>query len=468
MTKLSPLKLYLHILQLEGYNWRPFLSWVVSHITTRSVQNKKPLVWTSKANWLWYLSLVYTLFIPTILYVTAHNLVVPIIFLFALLLAPFPQLLLALATIKPYEVWNKAQTIGKTREKIASISGLRVIGVTGSYGKTSTKEFLYQLLKDKYKVLRTPESYNTVFGIAKVVDLELDESYDFFICEMGAYQRGEIVELCQMVGPRYGILTGIAEQHLERFGSLENIISGKFELVDALPEYGFAALNTDNKYIRDNIKNAQVPYWGYGKDDSAQVRIERVRLSEEGSRFVLVTPLVKLNLHTKLVGLSNVQNIAGAVALSLHLGVPGQKISRAVANLEPVPNRLEILKRGEMTILNDSYNSNPEGFREAVETADLIKSKFKVLITPGIVDLGARNHEIHKNLGKLSSKVFDLVILVTDSVRTRGLEEGLLSAKFAKEKIVFADTLNKAMQALRARAKPGTLVLLENDLPDNY
>lgn len=462
------MKLYLHILQLEGYQWKHFLIWVFGHLWIRKLGNKKPLVWTTKAIFLFYSSFVLTGLLPLLVFLFSQNTIYSVLTFVLLFLQPYIPLLFSLVLLKPYEVWNKTKTIQNTRRKINSLPNLQVIGITGSFGKTSVKEFLYQILRSKYKVLKTPESYNTVFGISRVVNLELDDSHDFFISEMGAYQRGEIAELSHMVGPKYGILTGVAEQHLERFGSLENIISGKFELLEALPQEGFAVLNIDNPDIKSNLKKLTVPFWGYGQDSKAEVRIEKVKLSIDGSRFVLVWPSGKLNLHTKLVGFSAIQNIAGAAAMALYLGVPPIKVSRSVAALEPVPNRLELLKRGEMTILNDSFNSNPEGFREAVETASLIKSKYKVLITPGIVDLGARNHEVHKVLGKLAAGVFDLVILVTDSGRTRGLEDGLLSAKFAKEKIVFAPTLNDAMRVLREKAKPETLVLLENDLPDNY
>ncbi|TSC90333.1 MAG: UDP-N-acetylmuramoyl-tripeptide--D-alanyl-D-alanine ligase [Microgenomates group bacterium Gr01-1014_5] len=462
------MNLYLHILQLEGYQWKHFLTWVFGHLWIRKLGNKKPLVWTSKAIFLYYTAFVLTCLLPLLVFLISQNITYTGLTFVILFLQPYIPLLFSLALIKPFEIWNKTKTIQDTRRKVDSLPNLQVIGITGSFGKTSVKEFLYQILRTKYKVLKTPESYNTVFGISKVVELELDNSYDFFICEMGAYQRGEIAELAHMVRPKYGILTGIAQQHLERFGSIENIISGKFELIEALPQDGFAVLNIDSTPVKNSLKKVSVPFWGYGQDEKAEVRVEKVKLSIDGSRFVLVTPSGKLNLHTKLAGFSAIQNIAGAVAMALHLGVLPKKIVRTVASLEPVPARLEIIKQGELTILNDSFNSNPEGFREALETASLIKSKFKVLITPGIVDLGASNQEIHKGLGKLAAGVFDLVILVTDSGRTRGLESGLLAAKFEKEKIVFVKTLNDAMQLLREKAKLGTLVLLENDLPDNY
>ncbi len=462
------MNLYLHILQLEGYQWKHFLTWVFGHLWIRKLGNKKPLVWTAKATFLYYSSFVLTGILTLLVFLLSESILYSAVIFVFLLFQPWIPLLFSLALIKPYEIWNKVKTIQDTRIKVDSLPNLQVIGITGSFGKTSVKEFLYQILRSKYKVLKTPESYNTVFGISRVVDLELDNSFDFFICEMGAYQRGEIAELARMVKPKYGILTGIAEQHLERFGSLENIISGKFELIEALPQDGFAVLNVDSTPIKNSLKKVSVPYWSYGQDEKAEVRVEKIKLSIDGSRFVLVTPSGKFSLHTKLVGFSAIQNIAGAAAMSLCLGVSPIKITRAVTNLEPVPARLEIIKQGELTILNDSFNSNPEGFREALETASLIKSKFKVLITPGIVDLGARSIEIHKGLGKLASRVFDLAILVTDSGRTRGLETGLLSAKFEKEKIIFVQTLNEAMQILREKAKPGTLVLLENDLPDNF
>src|SRR5258708_24016596 len=219
-----PLKLQLNILQLEEYKPLRFLNWITKNFFKRNVPTKKGLVYTQKVK---NLLAIYIVLCIASLFLN--------IFLFLILIImPFIGITLAIFILKPYEIYNRYKTKNNTREKILSLKNLKVIGVTGSFGKTSTKEILYQILKTKYKILRTPESFNTVFGIAKVIDLEIDNSYELFICEMAAYKIGEIKEICDMVHPNYGILTGITTQHFERFGSLENTIKAKFELVDAV------------------------------------------------------------------------------------------------------------------------------------------------------------------------------------------------------------------------------------------
>ncbi len=371
--------------------------------------------------------------------------------------------------LKPYEIWNKLNTIQDTQDKIKLFKKLKVIGITGSYAKTSVKEILYHILKSKYKVLKTPKSYNTVFGIAKVVALELDDTYDYFICEMGAYKRGDIKELCEMVFPIYGILTGIAEQHIDRFGSLENIIEGKFELIDSLPASGFAVLNGDNPHIANKISEVSIPYILYGLDiKKTGVKAEKISLSDSGTAFLLnINGNIK-TVNTRLLGRSSIQNILGAITMASQLGMSISEICDAVKTLEPVSNRLELIKQGGLTIINDAYNSNPVGFLEAIETARLFKSKKKILVTPGIVDLADRNDEIHENLGKQSAGIFDYIVLVTDSVRTRSLKKGLLSTGMDNNKVILVNDLNDARKWLESNASEDSLVVFENDLPDNY
>lgn len=453
-------KLYLHILQLEGYEPSRFLSWLVRSLFTRNVEGKKPFVWTSKATFLYYTSIVLTLLLPVLTY--PINSTYSLILLIILAVLPWTSLLMALLVLKPYEVVNRQRIIEKTRVKIQGLQNLQVIGITGSYGKTTVKEILYQLLRTKYKVLRTPKSYNTIFGIAKVVDLELDDTYDFFICEMGAYKRGDIAELCRMVNPKHGILTGIAEQHLERFGSLENIVAGKFELIESLPRGGEAILNGDNVHIVANAWRAKSVYKFYGVDnEKSEVKAEDIEYSGKGSRFTVKLGKDSFYVQTKLLGKGNIQNILGAVTLAKSLGLSADELKEAVKDLEPTANRLELIERGGNIIINNSYSSNPEGFKESIEVARNIKAKTKVLITPGIVELGSRTGAVHEDLGQVTDGVFDTAILVGETDRTKPFAQNL-----RKTKVEFVKSTNEALE--RVKQYKDTLILIENDLPDNY
>lgn len=464
-----PLITYLHIFQLEGYKSERLFKWVLSNFFKRQLDGKKPLVWTQKVLLLYDVSIFLTVFIPFVVFLLVGNSTLSLLIFFLLIVQPYFQLILSLALLKPYEIFNKKLVILRIRGKISKLNNLQVIGITGSYGKTSTKEFLYQILRTKYKVFRTPASYNTVFGIAKVIDLELDKNYDFFICEMGAYKKGEILELCKMVNPKYGILTGITEQHLERFGSLENIIEGKFELIDSLPTDGFAVLNGDNEYIVLNLQKTNVSYFLYGVENpSVQINASNVNFSDDGTEFILQVNDKKQKMKTKLIGNSNIQNIIGAASLAFKLGINLQEIAAAVNDLEAVPNRLELLSRDGLVIVNDGYNSNPIGFREAIETVRKMHGKSKIIVTPGIVELGNKTTEVHKELGKLSSEVFDYAVLVGKNERTISFEEGLRMKRYSNDKIKFVEDLNKAQKLLKEISTDGSIVLFENDLPDNY
>jgi UDP-N-acetylmuramoyl-tripeptide--D-alanyl-D-alanine ligase len=464
MKKIFPIETYLHIFQLEGYSPLRLINWWVTHPLTRVSGTKKPLVWTSKATWLYFLSLVLTLagVLKLFFFAGGISLIVGSLFL---ILFPILQLIVALMFLKPYEAFNKNRTIKDTQDKIKSLKNLKVIGITGSYGKTSVKEYLYGILKTKYSVLKTPKSYNTVFGIAKVVEYELDDSYDYFVCEMGAYKRGDIKELCNLVYPTYGILTGIAEQHLDRFGSLQNIILGKFELPEFLPKSGLALLNTDNEHISSHQASIQAKVITYGFNDRADGKVSNIRMTKSGTTFDFTIEKKKVSMTTRLLGRAAIQNIAGASVMAYKLGMTLKEIAQAVEGLETVPFRLEIMKRGAITIINDAYNSNTEGFREALMVLSDVQGTRKVLVTPGIVDLGNKTYAVHKELGIFAADKITDVILVSKSDRTRGLEDGLKEANF--KEVTTVANLAEA-QKLIEKYPSGSVVLLENDLPDNY
>jgi len=458
-----PYTLQLQILQLDEYSVGKFLHWIFSHFFTLTIENKKPIVWTQKAKTIYYLSLL--LAFTLIILVTVKFGILGLIIGLILASQAYLFLILAYYLLLPFDRYKKNKIKKETEVKITSFSKLKVIGVTGSYGKTSVKEFLYQILRLEHTVLKTPESYNTPYGIAKVVDLELDESYEYFICEMGAYRVGEIKEICDMVHPQYGILTGINEQHLETFGSIENTVKGKFELIDALPKDGFGIVNIQSdpvqkEYPNHNKNNNIFPY-GY--------RNEGYSFNEEGTRFDLRLDNEKYHAKTKLLGFANIQNIIAAATMAHKLGMKSQIIIKAIENLKPVPHRMEFKSLDTMTIIDDAYNSNYDGFKNAIEVLgsyQLPHSNPKILVTPGIVDLGNETLRIHEDLGKWISKIstIDYVILIGKSDRTKGLKEGITD----KKKIIEVASLTEAWKKIAELNLKRPVVLLENDLPDNY
>ena len=460
IKKLFPYQLQLQIFQLDEYSVSKLLEWITTHFLTRNLENKKPLIMTQKAKALYFLALLLAflciIVLTFILKFTG--------FLFGLLLTTQAYLFLILASIilLPFDVYKKNKIKQMTRKKLSSYSKLKIIGITGSYGKTSVKEFLYQILKTEHAVLKTPESYNTPYGIAKVVDLELDDSYEYFVCEMGAYRIGEIKEICDMINPQYGILTGINEQHLETFGSLENTTKGKFELIDALPKDGFGVINIDNPHIKNNYQKYDKKLFPFGFSDQ-KFSLKNIKHTASGTEFTLVLDGKEHHAHTKLLGKPNLQNILAAATMAFLLGMKSHVIISAIADLNSVPHRLEIKRINEsLTIIDDAYNSNVNGFKEAVALLTSFKEQ-KILFTPGIVDLGDQTKTIHKSFGEILEPI-DYIFLIGKSERTTALKEGIAEKNKVKEVL----TLQQAWKEVSQMNSQPRIVLLENDLPDNY
>lgn len=438
-----PLELYLHIFQLEEYKPRRFLNWVFNNFFIRKIHVKKPLIFTRKVK---NIILIYFLLCLFALFVN--------VFLFLLLLIqPYIGFVIAIFILKPYEIWNRKKIIEKTRNKISYFRNLKIIAITGSFGKTSTKEILYQILKTKYKVLRTPESFNTVFGIAKVVDLELDNSYDFFICEMAAYKIGEIKELCYMIPPTFGILTGITTQHFERFGSLPNTIKAKFELVDAIKKRENIVVNTEDLNITQNLKF---------KISNENIKTTNIKFNRNGSEFDLIIKGKTYSIKTPLFGMANIKNITLAAEMALKLDVRENELVKAIKNLTPIDNRMVLANYGKTIVINNTYSSNMQSFKEMIETAKYIKGK-KVLVTPGIVELGNLETEIHENLGRLSQNVFDKIILVGENNRTKSFARGLDQVHEFIE-----DSRKEYFETIEKLKRKYDWIFLENDVTENY
>ena len=374
--------------------------------------------------------------------------------------------LLANLLMRPVEKSINRGFIREAERIIDQMPRLTVIGVTGSYGKTSVKFYLGKLLSAKYNVLVTPESYNTTLGVVRTVREHLRPTHEIFVCEMGAKGVGEIKEICDIVKPKMGVITSVGPQHLETFGSIENIINTKFELEQALPEGGTIFLNTDNEYIASRKVRAE--RISYGSDRPADYRARDIKVSEQGSEFKMTgRDGVEYSFVTKLIGHHNVQNIAGAIAVADTLGVPMEDIAVQVRRLESVAHRLQLIRRDRDLIIDDAFNSNPSGARAALSVLGEF-SGFKALVTPGMIELGEQQHELNYEFGRQAAEVCDFVALVGEK-QTRPIYDGLLSAGYDKSKIFVGATIQAAMAAVDAVVTPERkIILLENDLPDNY
>lgn len=353
--------------------------------------------------------------------------------------------------------------------RLAGVPGLTIIGITGSYGKTSVKFYLKSLLETRYNVLMTPESYNTPMGIVRTIREHLHPDHEIFLCEMGARHVGDIKEICDMVHPHHGVLTSIGPQHLETFFTMENIVNTKFELADALPPDGMLFLNGDCSYITDHCEKypGKVMYSaGAGTKDG--YRAKDIRLDELGTEFVLVTPEGDEELfRTRLIGAHNVINIVGAIAVAHRMGIPLEELKIPVRRLQPVPHRLQMQERGSVTIIDDAYNSNPVGSKAAVETLAMFDG-VRIMVTPGMVELGEKEDDYNYRFGTYAATCCDYVALVGER-HTAPIRRGLIAAGFDEKRIFVAEKLEEALQFAYAVKDLGhKYILLENDLPDNY
>ena len=452
----------LHIFQLEEYSPIRFLRWIAANPFKRSDTSKKKLVWTSKAKNIFYIAVLCTIVI-NILLVFLYRLTGLVI---GMLLAtqPYIFLILGLAFLKPKEILNRNKVKKGIRSHISVLkqNKLKVIGVAGSYGKTSVKEFLYSILRTKYKVLRTPESYNTLFGISKVVEYELDDRYDYFICEMGAYKIGEIREICEMVLPDHSILTGINEQHIDRFKKIENTIKAKFEIVEYSSKTGVSVLNGANEHIRNNYSKYKSEANLYGVEQNG-FYVKDIKPTKLGCEFIIVLKGKEHKASTRLIGKSNIENILAAATMGTLLDVEPNLIIEAIGNLKPLQHRLEIKYwHNGLTVIDDAYSSNITGFKAALELLGTFDSLERIIVTPGIVELGSKTKAIHNELGTLADINCDKILLVGKNERTLALNEGINH----KEKVTFISSLSELQNHVTNPNK--TIVLIENDLPDNY
>lgn len=371
---------------------------------------------------------------------------------------------------RPVEFMVNQYYIQDAKRLLKSVPDLKIVGITGSYGKTSVKFYLLTLLREKYNVLATPESYNTPMGVVRTIRSSLKKNTEIFLCEMGARHVGDIKEICDIVHPHCGIITSIGPQHLETFFNMENIQSTKFELADALPEGGKLFLNGDNEYVREkaaSCEKRECVYYSAGENTDGYYAKDIV-LSQSGTEFTIVSPKgEEERFQMRLIGSHNVINVVGAIAAANVLGVPLAELKIPVRRLAPVAHRMQLLERGQVTVIDDAFNSNPVGSKAAVETLAMFDG-VRILVTPGMVELGEKEEEYNFKFGTYAAKCCDYILLVGKN-HTRPIQEGIMSMDFPKERCRVYDRLEEAMGYAYSIKDPGhKYILLENDLPDNY
>lgn len=437
-------------------------------ITTKKRKEKKPFVKTArvKRQYITFLLVLVAIFAIGNIYKDK----ITFLMIAAFSIMAYVVVLIINIINLPLEKYINNQFCKKAKKKIDELNNMDVIGVTGSYGKTSTKYAVSTLLSQVYNTYMTPGSYNTTMGVVKTVNQNINSTHQKFVCEMGATYVGDVQEICDIVKPKYGILTAIGPQHLDTFKSIDNIKKGKMELINSLPKDGIGFVNWEDENIRTvDFSTARATIVKYGLHDDSDYYATNIEITESGSKFDVVMPGKEpLTVKTKLLGKLNILNVVGAVAVADKLNISRDKIKAGIKYLKPVPHRLELRKHNNgAIIIDDAYNSNVKGAKMALEVLGSFKDRKKILITPGMVSLGEKTIEYNEQFGRQAAEYADYVILVGEK-QAEPIKKGLEAEKYLDENICVVKTLNQAFTEMNKVIDKESVVLLENDLPDNY
>ncbi len=369
--------------------------------------------------------------------------------------------------LEPAAVMWRKKLMTKARAKRETMKGLIVVGITGSYGKTSTKEILAHILSKRFKVIKTKEHENSEVGISRRILKDLSPEHQIFVCEMGAYQKGGIKMLCDILGPSIGILTGINQQHLATFGSQQNIIDAKFELLEYLPESGTAILNYDSKFVAEGFKAKKIKAKKirfYGLKHQGDVWAEEVRAGKDSLSFKVESrDGQKAFVALKLAGRHNIENILGAILTAKQLGMGLKESALALRDLEY--KGAMVLKKGKngVDIIDSSYSANPYGVIQALEHLKLWQGK-KAVVMPCLIELGSAGREIHARIGEKIAEVCDFALITAKDyykeIKNAAAAEGLEPAN-----IVFEERPSEIFKKLKPFLQEGNVILFEGRAP---
>ena len=384
-----------------------------------------------------------------------------------MMIVPYLLIYIMALLTAPLEHLVKKRFENEARDIISGMDQIVKIGITGSYGKTSTKNIISDIISDDFYTLITPASYNTPMGITRTIREQLKPIHEVFVCEMGADKKGDISYLMDFVKPRYGVVTSIGPQHLATFHSIENIINEKMQEIEMLPQDGTGFINLDNEYIRNyRIRNTcKVVSVGIDSKDADFVASD-VKYTKKGSTFTVGYGGKNYRFSTVLLGRHNITNILLGIAIAVELGIDMKKIVKNVSGVRQVEHRLEVRQINGLTFIDDAFNSNPAGSKMALDVLEMMDGN-RVIVTPGMIDLGEKQSEINREFGRYMKDRADYVLLVGRK-QTAPIMEGLKDAGFDEEKVLVFDDVKQAFGYVYAHFTPKDTILLENDLPDAF
>jgi UDP-N-acetylmuramoyl-tripeptide--D-alanyl-D-alanine ligase len=340
---------------------------------------------------------------------------------------------------------------------VRKLWGKPLVGVTGSAGKTTTKEAIAHVLSARFRVLKSEGNFNNHFGLPLML-LKLEPEHDVAVIEMGMSHAGEIRALAKIAQPEIGVVTNVAAVHLEFFDSLAGIARAKYELIESLPAGGTAVLNTDDEYVSQFGRDFKGKVLMYGTKATADVRAENVQSKGvDGTEFDVAIGSVRERARLPLVGEHNVFNALAAVAVGLERGLRPSEAVGALASLAPADKRGEVVRVGNITVINDCYNSNPKALQAMVDALAAMPAARHIVVAGEMLELGPAGEELHRHAGQyVVGKKVDVLIGV------RGLAKAMVdAANQAGGRAEFVASPEEAGEWLAREARDGDVVLLK-------
>ncbi len=387
----------------------------------------------------------------------------------AIVLAAMPIfLLLANLCLAPYERHVQRRYEAEAVRRIADVQPF-IIGITGSYGKSSAKSMLAHILQFSAPTLAASGSINTLMGVTRHIREELVHGHKYMVVEMGAFKTGSIQRMCQLTPPSAGLITAVGDMHLERFGSTDEIVRAKSELATAIPSGGLLVVNADSPgalRIAQQASDRRVLLYGESSSEDLATRVEQISFSKRGTTFVLRTKDRAYECFTPLLGRPIILNLAGAFTVATALGVAPDIAVASFRTLKPVANRLEVVEDRGVTWIRDAYNSNQFGFRAALEVAAALPVARRFLATPGVIELGAQQFDVNRALARAAADICEQTLVVADTNREAFVAGHRDAGREAR--LITVPNRSEAFRWLREVVKEGDAVILENDLPDLY
>lgn len=478
VNPISSLKFQIAVLQLEEYDLSRFIKRVSQSFLNPPRQLRKPIVWTAKLKLVSGLATVLLLVIsggvswlilPDVFYLTWVILSGLELYFF------YVYVSLAVLVLSPADWLTKSIIIWKAKQKISHYPHVKIVGIAGSYGKTTMKEIVTTILKQKFQVLSTPENINTPLGISRLIQKSDLSRVEILVVEMGEYQPGDIKNICGITKPDIAIITGINEAHLERMGNLNKTAGTIFEVADNLKNGGLLLANADDdrvvEYANTHLFGNMTWFSSHNVNHNVW-ETKNIQFAQDGSgiTFELDKNQKKVDkIKIPILAEYGIGDVLAGVQLAENVGMKWHEMRKGIDQITVVPHRLFPITNSQTKVLviDDSYNGNPDGVREAISVLSKFHERRKLYVTPGLVEAGDRVQEVHEEIGKKLAKVANIVVLIKNSV-TPIIAQGLIDSGFDTNSIYWYESGNDVQKHIGEHVRPGDVVLFQNDWPDNY